>query len=369
MKVAVITLHAVPNYGSVLQALATQKLLTAHGLDVEIINYIRKDITYHNLYNHWGGRNPLKRLVIHPTIQRWKKVFGEYCSKNLNLSEYRYYSMADFKAHPVKADLYCTGSDQVWNTKWNKGVLPEFYLAFAPEKAYRFAFAASIGKDSIDAREVELTSEFIKKYRYISMREKSAEKLVAEKYHFDKVCTVLDPTLGLSAKEWRALMSKDRIDGDYILIYNLNRSKQFDEYASKLSKKTGLKLVRLCTRYDQFYRVGKSVLVPEIPEFISLIANARYVLTDSFHATAFSINMNTEPICVLPPEFSDRVKGFLKLMNAESRLVHDYSDFSVLKHHLNFTEINATLDEKRAEMHKFIETVADDAQNYYSTET
>ena len=56
-------------------------------------------------------------------------------------------------------------------------------------------------------------------------------------------------------------------------------------------------MVRLCNRYDQFYRPGKSIIIPEIIDFIKLIDNAKYVLTDSFHATAFSMNMNTEPIC------------------------------------------------------------------------
>ena len=71
--------------------------------------------------------------------------------------------------------------------------------------------------------------------------------------------------------------------------------KEFDRYAVELSKRTGLKLVRFCTRYDQFYRPGKSMLVPEVFDFISLIDNAKFVLTDSFHATAFSLNLHTEP--------------------------------------------------------------------------
>lgn len=364
MKVSVITLHAVPNYGSVLQALATQKLFENHGFDVEIINYVRSDIIYRNLYNHWGGNNLIKRLIIHPTIKKWKSVFGDFCKENLNLSKYKYTEHKDFELHPVDADLYCTGSDQVWNSKWNKGVLGEFYLDFAPEGSYKFAFSASIGKNNISPEEVEATKTYIDDYRMISMRENSSVDLVKSKYNIANICNIIDPTLGVDRKEWRRIMKPVKIDGDYILIYNLNRSRSFDNYAKRLSEKTGMKLVRLCTRYDQFYRAGKSILIPEIKEFIGLINNARYVLTDSFHATAFSLNMGTEPICVLPAEFDNRVRDFLTLMNCEGRLISDFNDFSVLSEQVDFNKVDKFLESERKKMHDYINAVISDFKEF-----
>ncbi len=364
MKVSVITLHTVPNYGSVLQALATQKLFESHGFDVEIINYVRSDMTYKNLYNHWGGNNLIKRLIIHPTIKKWKSVFGDFCKEKLNLSKDKYIEHKDFEAHPINADLYCTGSDQVWNSIWNKGVLGEFYLDFAPEGSYKFAFSASIGKNNISPEEVEATKAYIDDYRMISMRENSSVDLVKSKYNFPNICNIIDPTLGIDRKEWRKIMKPVKIDGEYILIYNLNRSKSFDNYAKRLSEKTGMKLVRLCTRYDQFYRVGKSILIPEIKEFIGLINNARYVLTDSFHATAFSLNMGTEPICVLPAEFGNRVKDFLTLMNCEERLISDFNDFSVLSENVDFNQVDKVLESERKKMHDYINAVISDFKEF-----
>lgn len=87
IKVDVITLHAVQNYGSVLQALATQKLLEKHGCEVRIINYIRENVKYENLLETRSNGNFLKKIILYPNIKRWKKVFEGFCNEYLNLTE------------------------------------------------------------------------------------------------------------------------------------------------------------------------------------------------------------------------------------------------------------------------------------------
>lgn len=84
IKIDVITLHAVQNYGSVLQALATQEILKQHGCDVTIIDYVREDVRYENLVKKWSGGNPIKALAIIPTILRWKNVFQSFAKKYLD---------------------------------------------------------------------------------------------------------------------------------------------------------------------------------------------------------------------------------------------------------------------------------------------
>lgn len=330
IKVDVITLHAVQNYGSVLQALATQEILKQHGCEVTIIDYVREDVRYENLVKKWSGGNPIKALAILPTILRWEKVFHSFTQKYLNLSEKTYTTEADFKNYPLTADAYCTGSDQVWNSKWNNGILPCLYLNFVPEDKYKFAFSASFGQSRLPEDEVNKTRAYLEQYNRISVREREGEAIIKEQYHIENCVHLVDPTLCVSGAFWRKYESERKIKDEYILIYNLNRSKEFDRYAVELSRRTGLKLVRFCTRYDQFYRPGKSMLVPEVFDFISLIDNAKYVLTDSFHATAFSLNLHTEPICVYPKEFGGRLESILQQTNQTQRHIADYSDFDVV---------------------------------------
>jgi hypothetical protein len=143
----------------------------------------------------------------------------------------------------------------------------------------------------------------------------------------------------------------------------LNCSKEFDKYAKELSKRTGLKLVRFCTRYDQIFRCGKSMLVPEVFDFISLVDNATYVLTDSFHATAFSLNLNTEPICIYPNEFGGRLESILKQTNQLQRHVKSYDDFDVVNRKVDFKVVNEVLDNERQKAINFIKDVCKDIEN------
>jgi len=357
MKIDVITLHAVQNYGSVLQALATQEFFRKFGCEVTIIDYIRENVKYENLVETWSNGNPVKAVIIFPTIQRWKKVFRGFCKEHLNLSEKSYTTTADFESYPFTADAYCTGSDQVWNSVWNKGIIPPLYLDFVPEDKFRFSFSASFGQAELTQSEVAETKAYIDSYDFISVREASAKKIIEEQYQYPKATHLLDPTVCMDGDFWRKYSSAPRVKGDYILIYNLNRSREFDAYARELSKRTGLKLVRLCTRYDQILRNGKSVLVPEIPEFIGLIDNAKYVLTDSFHATAFSMNLNTEPICVYPNEFGGRLKSFLELTGSFQRHIDSYRDFDVVNRPVDFDTVNSILYNERQKADEFMRIV------------
>lgn len=360
VSIDLITLQGVQNYGSVLQALATQALFEDLGAKVTVINYVKVPNRYENLAKAWGRGNPIKSLVMLPTIQRWKTVFRKFNEDNLNLTDGLYSSDDDLAGYDSTADAYCTGSDQVWNSVWNRGVLPELYLHFAPEDAYRFAFSASFGQSWLSEGEVEQTKKLISQYARISVREDSGLKILREQYGYRGAVQTVDPTLCMTADFWRTHAAKRSIEDDYILVYNLNRSREFDDYATALSRKTGLRLVRLCTRYDQFYRPGKSVLIPTINEFISLIDNAACVLTDSFHASAFSMNMGTEPICVYPQKFGSRLASFLKLIQSEQRHAVDFDDLAVIDRHVDFKSVNQILDTEREKARGFLtETFAD----------
>lgn len=357
LKIDVITMDAVPNYGSVLQAFATQTFLEAHGCDVTIIDYARENVRYENLLHTWSNGNPLKAFVMIPTIQRWKHVFRSFRNDKLHLSDRQYSTDDDFKSYPLTADAYCTGSDQVWNSKWNNGIIKPLYLSFVPDNEFKFAFAASFGQESVSYNEVSETKSLIQAYRYISVREKTGVHILESQYGYQNPVHLIDPTLYLTSKEWREYATPVKVKEPYILIYNLNRSREFDQYAVALSKKTGMRLLRICTRYDQFYRPGKSILIPKVFDFISLIDNATYVLTDSFHATAFSMNMGTEPICIYPQEFGGRIEGFLKTTESLQRHVENYKDFDVINRPVDFNVVNTILDRERIKTENWINDV------------
>ncbi len=224
MKIDVITLQAVNNYGSVLQAFATQEFFRQHDCDVRIINCARENHLEENMKLFPALRNcfrgnilklPFKIVFAFLLYLKKRKSFGKFRDECLHITKGKQYvTTSDFESYTSDADAFCTGSDQVWNSFYNRGVLPQFYLAFLPEGSYKFAFSASFGKTEILPEEVKETQKLIDDYRYISVREDSAVKILNEQYNYDRVLHVLDPTLCINPDTWRKYAkSTKRVEG------------------------------------------------------------------------------------------------------------------------------------------------------------
>lgn len=274
----------------------------------------------------------------------------------------KYLCEKDFFEFDDSADVYFSGSDQVWNTGWNHGVIPPFYLSFVPDEKARYAYASSFGMTFLDLKDVAASQSYIRRFQKISVREKSGIDILKQQYGFENVIRILDPTLTMPAEFWRKRAPAPKIKEKYILIYNLNRSREFDEYAAELSKRTGLPLYRLCTRFDQVLRNGKSIIIPEIFKFVTLIDHADMVLTDSFHATAFSMNLETEPVCVYPTDYAGRISEFLKLVRSEQRRVINYQDFDILNRPVDFGQVQRILLQERKRVDEYLSEIVREVQ-------
>ena len=133
----------------------------------------------------------------------------------------------------------------------------------------------------------------------------------------------------------------------YILVYQLHDNKSFDKYAKEFSKKTGLKLLRISPSIYHITRSGKLIYLPNQYEFLSLFQNAEYVLTDSFHATVFSIIFNRKFVDILPGKTSARITSILKLTGLQDRILTKYDDFSFINKNIDFSECNTIIENER----------------------
>ena len=359
-KVTVITLQNVRNYGSALQALATQEIFRSLGCQVDFINYVRKDIVspVTRIKKWCKGMNLAKKLIygciLYPSFVRQNKVFTKFLNQYLNIVPTQYTSDEDFKNFPITSDIYCTGSDQTWNSAWNDGILPPLFLNFVPDNVRKIAYAASFGKSKLDTWEINETRKLLSRYHAISVRESSGMDII-KGLGLPDVTHVLDPTLQVNRSFWRQYVGKRKIRHPYVLVYQLNTNKEFDKYAKEFAHRKGLRLVRFCTRIDQAVKCGKAWVIPHALDFVSAIYYADYVITDSFHATAFSINLNVTPICIYPNEFGGRIASILKLTGLESRHLTSYSDFSYVDApKIDFTSVNAILDKEREKGWEFL---------------
>lgn len=349
-----ITLHTVDNYGSVMQTYATQQILKKCGYDVEFVDYWRRDnlpqsraermlegSTLQKLKPLWGINNFTRKAtvsILKNVLEKQRSPMWRFLEEKVQLTKVRYCSYEELEANPPVADVYITGSDQVWNSIWNQGIDRSYFLDFAPAGKPRIAFSASIGREQLDTEEIPETKRLLEKYSAISVREQSAVELLAS---MDiKSTLVLDPTLMLEAEEWRKLATKQKREKPYILIYQLNPNPQMDQYAEQLAQKKNWEIIRIGFGRSDRRKGGKCVMLPSVEEFLGLFCDAACVLTDSFHATAFSLNLGTDFISVLPGRFGTRIESILKLTRTENRILTSYDDLTV---------VDRSIDEKNVQ--------------------
>ncbi len=354
-KIGIITLHRVVNYGSVLQTYALQeKINSLEGYKSEVIDYYPERLTKLGMLKRIKSKSGLlKKSVIARTLVR-AIILPSYIIRFKTffnfLNNYVYMSSITYKSETAiseakKYDIYCTGSDQVWNSGWNEKIDTPYYLKFVPDNKKKISYAASFGKKKLADWEIEETKQLLKRYSYISVREASGLTIL-EDMGINGTC-VVDPTLLLNGDEWRKLSSNKYYNEKYILVYNLNRNKKIDKYAANLSKKTNITIKYLSYQIHEFYKRGKMYCNPKVEDFLALIDNAQYVITDSFHATAFSLNFNTQFIIVYPGKYSTRLQSVLELTGLTNRVAKDENDISITNLDIDYEKVNAIIDRER----------------------
>lgn len=366
--VAVMTLHNSPNYGSCLQTYATQVVLSGIGVAPRIIDYYREDAIPENETDRalngqlvkkmpifrLPGVKALARIPVSRIVARRAAPLNEFRRSRLALTDRKYYSYEDLEADPPQADIYCTGSDQVWNSVWNKGFNKAFYLEFAPVEAKRIAYAASIGKSSLEEWEKAPMREALLKYSHISVREEEAVELL-DSIGVPGAVPVIDPTLMLDRSAWGRIASKESVpEQPYILIYQLNKNPEFDQYAQKLSKKLHLPLYRIAYGVHEKRKGEHTIVCPKVEEFLGLFMNAEYVLTDSFHGTAFSLNLGRKFVSISPGRFSGRIMNLLKMTGVTDHYLEDYRDVKIADNPIDFGYVQSVFKDKRLRAETFL---------------
>lgn len=291
-KIGILTFHQALSYGAKLQAYALQQFMQKNGIDNEIIDY-----TCHFMYTrlirpirvgtYHKARSFYRSLITmrQTGIDRRKSI--AFRTKYIKLS--RPFTEKNIAEASDEYAAFISGSDQVWSPTV-VGFDKIYFLNFArPEQKY--SYAASIGERNLtDAQAVEY-KKLLSDFRKFSVREQNAADVIKELTGRSSVINI-DPTLLLTAEEWdKIIMPVKEIDPNepYIFLFNVKTPNTLFDYAKKLSRETGLKIYSI--QKNRRNRVdGVTYLDPVMAnEFVWLIKNARYVVTNSFHGTAFSI--------------------------------------------------------------------------------
>lgn len=310
-KVAIVSCYFQHNYGSMLQAYATQMALDKLGYENETIDisgfngeikkakikyFAKAALTSDILLSKAGmAKNVLKKRLSKNdygmlSAMRNQK-FDAFRRKNFRLSK-AYSSLKELGR--VSAKKYSTvlvGSDQLWLPA---NIMADYYtLNWVPDTMNTVAYATSFGQSQLP-KDIEKKAEvFLKRIKHIGIREESGKKLI-EKIAARKIPVVCDPTLLFTGEEWLSIQQKEPIVKEpYILCYFLGNNPPHREFAKRLKEATGCKIVALphldeFVKSDEHYADAMDYDV-DPADFLNLIRNASYVCTDSFHCSVFSI--------------------------------------------------------------------------------
>ena len=299
MKAAIITFSKAYNYGSALQMYALQKKVEELlDCECEVIDYYPPN--QEEMYTQYIKCNSLKSMIVNiagciygKNILSRREKFESFYKKYIHFTKKEYRDTETLNEINGKYDLYISGGDQVWNV--NLIDSSEAYFYPMVKNAIKMSYAPSLGGGRFDFKNEEIkerVKSYINDYDFISVREHKGRDAAAELAEQKEVVSVLDPTFLLSREEWNEVASDYKRKEEYIFFYSINYDTTVIDMVKKISKKLGLPVVILYTarKTSKTFFSGFELEKHNAPEdFLSLIKNAKLVLTNSFHGTAFSI--------------------------------------------------------------------------------
>lgn len=359
-NIKIITLHKVFNYGSVLQTYATVKLFEKENCNVSVIDYISKRFDNKKIFINFDYEgNNLKKAIYTvlriPIILKRKVLFNTFLRKHVKFTK-RYHYYRDLLNNPPQADIYITGGDQCWN-KNDNSFDPAYYLKFGDKKTKRVSFSTSVGEDNLTVSEKKKLINLLNDYNMISTREKSSALILSELLN-KKVDYIIDPTLQLNSGDWDIIASKRLVKQKYLLLYLLyDEDLGATDFAIKYAHENNLKIVQINFKLKKKSNIDILMSHRSPADFLALIRDAEFIVTNSFHGLAFSVNYNKQFVVFKRKNANNRMYNFLKLINLENRLIDKTCSISSISDKINYTNVNKILEKERCKSQKFIKEI------------
>ncbi len=370
------------NFGSALQTFATQYSIDKLGYKAEcistsgiqnIIDYRKKKYYINRVFK----KEEFNYLLSFVISKFRKKVKNATYTENMRIrheqyiafnNQYLFFSEVPntFEQLTKLSKKYAgivVGSDQLWRPSNIAGHY--FTLEFVPAGVKKIAYSTSFGVAKLHRSIQKDAASFLNSFDWISVRENSGKAIVKEMIGRD-IPVVCDPTMLLTINEWNTYVSPEPfVKGDYIVCYIMGDSQEQRDFVKRLRKATGYKVVGLL--HGSTYVAGDDDWVDEAPynvgpfEFINLLKHAKYVCTDSFHCSVFSI-LNNTPFFVFRRDSdneetsaNDRIYTLLSWAGLDNRLLCGNEKIDeVLKLPLDYKKVNERVAERRKESLEFL---------------
>ena len=364
MKIGIITWFKYENYGTILQAIALQRYLRNNKFEVELVNFdiddtinlkksnkekITKRIYYKIAKEIYFFEKKKHKEEFNKKTYDFKNIIEKNCKiRKKKKNEEDYIGLCN------NYDILIFGSDQIWNPNWYN---PFYYGNYKKITTKLIAYAPSFGVNEIPEDKKQKIKEALKRFDNIALREEQGCNIVKGLLDVE-TDIVVDPTLLLSEKDWEILEEDlEETKEKYILCYFLSDNPYHWRAAKKFAKKKKMKLIII--PHDGFSYIESKYVVRgcNVGNFLSLIHNAQYVITDSFHAIVFSIIYNKKFIVFERhnpnSKFAQnsRIYNFLKLTDTEKCLVKyntsEIKESQSLKYNKESNNISALIEKSK----------------------
>ena len=390
-KAGLVICYFHENYGSMLQAYATQSMFDKMGIPNEAV-YCRDPHMYMTMpkvsyyYHKFTSKDVLFDKIKRTRGKLFHKILKTdfYEKQKLRHKKFSEFSENTFRVSRPYADrreltedaenysVFVVGSDQLWSPA---NIDNDFYtLTFVPDHIPKVAYATSFGTASLPKYQHKKTKEFLERFDSISVREESGKRLV-ESLSEKKAEVVLDPTLLLEKEDWDVFSAgAPVIEGPYIFCYFLGNNRNGREFARKLKKETGYRIAALLhmdeyiSADEDFADIAPYDVGPR--EFVNLIKNASFICTDSFHGTVFSIifekkfftfNRFDEDSSISTNTRIDNLLGMLSLEKRRKRGGENVQE--CMKDQVDYDAVRMKLCMKRAESFEYLRTALAEVKN------
>lgn len=356
-KVGIATWHKNGNYGGTLQAYAMSETYKKLGLVPEFINYnpAYKKFSYKIIRR-------IKNFLIflrYPTIGFSREKIYQFVKKEM-LESPNFYNYDQLREYAENNYAFAScGSDQIWSVFPDREIKEFYFLTFI-SKDKRLSYAPSIGLQEVPAGKVSYFGKLVGDIPFLSVREENGKRIIQE-VSGREAAVVLDPCLLLSQDEWLSKLQPTRIvKPKYIFCYFLRNKKNHIEFANKLSQRTGYQIISVQTKREGVLSLNNKIVDPL--GFVSLVRDAEYVLTDSFHGSVFSFILKKHLGMFLRFNENEllnqnsRIYNLLSIIKDDSCIIKDNTDIDTfLNNSIDYQKVHIELDKARKNSLLFLE--------------
>ena len=380
-KICIVTNYSTTtNYGALLQAYALNRAITDIGYCPKDLYFVENSISRREKLIYQIIHFQIKRIInelesklrkfrVRKHLEKRKKTFDSF---RFSIPHTERTTRNDLKYLDDKYDVFICGSDQIFRPNRNTDELEDYYFLSMVNNGIKASYAASIGIDSYSPKNEEIAIKYLSSFDGLSLREANSAEYIRKITGRDDVICSIDPVFLIDKDKWNNISKPYQVDYDYILVYMIHGTAKLYESIKDFSKLTHLKILSFPSmsyrrkKYEMNF-ADKEILDADPLHFISLLKNASYIFTDSFHGTAFSMILHKEAFVSQANQIAfSRIENILEMFQCTDLIIppdglapKEY----LIKKSINWDYVDKAIKEQQEASIKYLKTIIEYTPN------